>query len=281
MWMELEIQKKFMGELKRFFLDMSLTKSPQEIDIMRAGGLILSQALKAAVDLVRPGAVLKDIDAVAEASMRAAGAIPSFKGYQTSPSDTPFPSTVCLSVNEEIVHGLGNRDRVLVEGDVLGLDIGCWYKGLCTDMAVSVYVGNHPPEKILKFLAITKEALMAGVAAAHVGGDVKDISRAIEAVVTPHKYGNVRALVGHGVGHAVHENPHVPNFVSANYPSLEIVDGMTLALEPMFGLGGDYRVDTAPDGWAIVMHDGSIGSHFEVTIAITKEGTEILTPLPL
>ena len=260
---------------------MSLTKTPHEIELMREGGHILSRALKAAVDLVRPGITLKEIDAVAEASMRAEGATPSFKGYKSSPSDTPFPSTICLSVNEEIVHGLGNRDRILVEGDVLGLDIGCWFKGLCTDMAVSVYVGKNPPDKIKKLLSVTKEALMAGVLVAHVGGDIKDISRAIESVVTPHKYGNVRALVGHGVGHAVHETPHVPNFVSSKFPSVKIVEGMTLALEPMFGLDGDYHIDTAPDGWAIVMKDGSIGSHFEVTIAITKEGTEILTPLPV
>jgi len=260
---------------------MSLIKTPKEIDAMREGGHILSRALKAAVDLVRPGIMLKEIDAAAEASMRAEGATPSFLNYKSSPSDTPFPSTVCLSVNEEIVHGLGNRDRVLLEGDVLGLDIGCWYKGLCTDMAASVYVGKNPPPEIVKLLNVTKEALMAGVAAAHVGGDVRDISAAIDKVVTPHKYGNVRALVGHGVGHAVHENPHVPNFVAPHYPSVKLKDGMTLALEPMFGMGGDYRVDTADDGWAVVMHDGSIGSHFEVTIAITKEGTEILTPLPV
>lgn len=260
---------------------MSLTKSKLEIDAMREGGHILSRALKAAVDSVRPGITLREVNAIGEASMRAEGATPSFLHYKTSPSDTPFPSTICLSVNEEIVHGLGNRERVLLEGDVLGLDIGCWYKGLCTDMAVSVYVGKNPPEKIKKLLAVTKESLLAGVAAAHVGGDVKDISAAIEKVITPHKYGNVRALVGHGVGHAVHENPHVPNFVAPNYPSVKIKDGMCLALEPMIGLGGDYHVDTADDGWAIVMADGSIGSHFEVTIAITKEGTEILTPLPL
>lgn len=260
---------------------MSLVKTPEEIQNMREGGAILSRALKAAVDLVRPGITLKEIDAAAEASMRAEGAEPSFLNYKTDPSDTPFPSTVCLSVNEEIVHGLGNRERVLKEGDVLGLDIGCWYKGLCTDMAASVYVGKNPPEKITKLLNVTREALMAGVKAARVGGDVRDISAAIDHVVTPHKYGNVRALVGHGVGHAVHENPHVPNFISSHYPSVKLVDGMCLALEPMFGMGGDYRVDTAPDGWAIVMHDGSIGSHFEVTIAITKNGTEILTPLPV
>ena len=260
---------------------MSLKKTPKEIDAMREGGHILSRALKAAVDSVRPGIMLCEIDAIGEASMRSEGAIPSFKGYKSSPSDTPFPSTICLSVNEEIVHGLGDRKRVLKEGDVLGLDIGCWYKGLCTDMAVSVYVGKNPPAEIQKLLSVTKEALLAGVAAAHVGGYIKDISQAIEDVVTPHKYGNVRALVGHGVGHAVHENPHVPNFVAPHYPSVKIIDGMCLALEPMFGLGGDYHIDTASDGWAIVMADKSIGSHFEVTIALTKAGTEILTPLPV
>ena len=260
---------------------MSLTKTPKEIDIMREGGHILSRALKAAVDSVRPGITLFEIDAIGEASMRAEGATPSFLHYKTSPSDTPFPSTICLSVNEEIVHGLGDRKRVLKEGDVLGLDIGCWYKGLCTDMAMSVYVGKNPPAEIQKLLSVTKEALLAGVAAAHVGGYVKDISHAIEDVVTPHGYGNVRALVGHGVGHAVHENPHVPNYVAPHYPSVKIVDGMCLALEPMFGLGGDYHIDTAPDGWAIIMADKSIGSHFEVTIAITKSGVEILTPLPV
>ena len=260
---------------------MALTKTPKEIDAMREGGHILSRALKAAIDAVRPGITLKEIDAIGEASMRSEGATPSFKGYKSDPSDTPFPSTICLSVNEEVVHGLGNRNRVLVEGDVLGLDIGCWYKGLCTDMAASVYVGSNPPAEIAKLLSVTKESLLAGVAAAHVGGYVKDISKAIEDVVTPHKYGNVRALVGHGVGHEVHENPHVPNYVAPHYPSVKLVDGMCLALEPMLGLGGDYHVDTAEDGWAILMRDGSIGSHFEVTIAITNEGVEILTPLPI
>lgn len=258
---------------------MALMKTPQEIDVMREGGHILSRALKAAVDSVRPGMTLREIDAIGEASMRAEGATPSFLHYKTSPTDTPFPSTICLSVNEEVVHGLGNRDRVLVEGDVLGLDIGCWFKGLCTDMAVSVYVGENPPPVIAKLLSVTKEALLAGVLAAHVGGTIKDVSQAIEDVAKPHGYGIVRALVGHGVGHEVHEPPHVPNFVSVQYAPVKILDGMCLALEPMFGLGGDYHVETAKDGWAIVMADGSIGAHFEVTIAVTNEGTEILTPL--
>ncbi len=259
---------------------MAFVKTTEEIDKMREGGLILSNALKAAVEKVAVGVSLKDLDIAAEKYMINAGAKPSFKNYQSSPSDTPFPSTVCISVNEEIVHGLGNRDRLLKEGDVVGLDIGCWYKGLCTDMAVSVIVGEGSDE-IKKFLDVTKGSLMKGVNAAKVGGSVKDISRAIEEFVKPHGYSIVRALVGHGVGHKVHEAPHVPNFVADHYDEIEILDGMCLALEPMLGLGKDHHVVTAKDGWAVSMKDGSIGGHFEVTIAITKHGVEILTPLPV
>lgn len=260
---------------------MSLTKTPDEIAIMREGGQILSEALSVAVSAVKPGITLCEIDAVGEARMRELGAMPSFKGYKASPKDTPFPSAFCLSVNEEIVHGLGNRVRELIEGDVLGLDVGCWFNGLCTDMAVSIYVGKKPSSQIAQLLSITKKALLNGVAAAHVGGEIKDISQAIEECAKPYGYGIVHALVGHGVGHEVHELPHIPNFVSSQYGRVKILDGMCLALEPMFGLGGDYHIDTAPDGWAIVMHDGSIGAHFEVTIAVTKNGIEILTPLPV
>jgi methionyl aminopeptidase len=147
-------------------------------------------------------------------------------------------------------------------------------------MAVTVPVGEIG-EDVKKLLQVTRESLMKGVEAAKVGGSIKDISRAVEGHVKPHGYGIVRALVGHGVGHAVHETPHVPNFVSERYPETPIEAGMCLALEPMLGMGGDYRVDTAEDGWSIVMADGSLGAHFEVSIAITENGTEILTPLPV
>lgn len=259
---------------------MAFKKTTEEIDKMREGGFILSAALKVAVQKVAPGISLKEIDLVAEKSMLDAGATPSFKGYKARPSDTPFPSTVCISVNEEIVHGLGNRDRVLKEGDVVGLDIGCWFNGLCTDMAVTVVAGKAD-KKITKFLEVTKGSLMAGVKAAKVGGSIKDVSKAIEGFVKPHGYSIVRVLVGHGVGHEVHESPHVPNFVSSGYEDVKIIDGMCLALEPMLGLGNDERVVTGEDGWAVSMKDGSIGGHFEVTIAITNKGTEILTPLPV
>jgi methionyl aminopeptidase len=259
---------------------MALIKTPEEIESMRKGGALLSRALGAAVEAVRPGVTLRELDEIAENVILEGGGKPSFKGYQPSPDDTPFPSTVCASVNSEIVHGLGNRDLELKEGDIIGLDIGCWVEGLCTDMAVTVPVGEVSDD-IKKLLQVTRESLMKGVEAAKAGNTIKDISRAVEAHVKPHGYGIVRALVGHGVGHAVHETPHVPNFVSERYPEIPIEAGMCLALEPMLGMGGDHRVDTAKDGWSIVMSDGSLGAHFEVSIAIGADKTEILTPLPV
>ncbi|NQV90678.1 type I methionyl aminopeptidase [Candidatus Uhrbacteria bacterium] len=260
---------------------MALTKTDKEIDSMRRGGALLSRALRATVEAVTPGIMIKELDAIGEGVIREGGGTPSFKGYKGNPEDSPFPSTICISVNQEVVHGLGDRTYKLQEGDVVGLDIGCWFEGLCTDMAVTVPVGEVTPEA-RQLMDVTKASLLAGVAAAKVGGEIKDISRAIETYVTPYGYGIVRSLVGHGVGHAVHESPHVPNYVSERYPHVEILDKMCLALEPMLGMGGDYHVDTADDGWAILMSDGSTSAHFEVTIAITKEGgAEILTPLPV
>lgn len=258
---------------------MALTKTHSEQEKMRAGGALLSRALASAVAAVRPGVPIRDLDAIAEKTIRDGGGTPSFLGYKTAPEDTPFPSTLCISVNEEVVHGPGNRPMVLNEGDIVGLDIGCWYQGLCTDMAVTVPVGKVS-EQAIELMRVTRESLLAGVAAAKVGGSIRDISTAIEAHVKPYGYGIVRSLVGHGVGHKVHEAPHVPNFVDKHYPHVEILDGMCLALEPMIALG-DWRVKTAKDGWTIVTSDGSLSAHFEVTIACTKAGTEILTPLPV
>ncbi|MBI5369578.1 type I methionyl aminopeptidase [Candidatus Uhrbacteria bacterium] len=259
---------------------MALIKTPDEISAMREGGHLLSRALKAAMDAVTVGATIAQVNVAGEQVILDGGGTPSFKGYRSHPEDMPFPSTLCISVNEEIVHGLGNRDTALKEGDIVGLDIGCWYKGLCTDMATTVAVGKADPEHA-KLMEVTRASLLEGVKAARVGGTIKDISAAIESSVKPYGYGIVRALVGHGVGHAVHESPHVPNFVSDQYPRVEIQDGMCLALEPMLGLGGRHEVETGEDGWCIVMKDRSVGAHFEVTIAVTKAGVEILTPLPV
>ena len=258
---------------------MSLIKTTTEIEKMRRGGILLSSALKAAVEHVAPGVELYKIDSVAERVIIEGGGRPSFKGFKSSSKDKPFPSTTCISINEEVVHGLGNRKIKLKEGDIVGIDIGCWFEGLCTDMAISVGVGKVSPESA-KLLCVTRKSLMAGVSAARLGGTVRDISEAIETTVKPHGYGIVHALVGHGVGHDIHEEPEVPNFVSGQYPSVIIQDGMCLALEPMI-TKGCWEVETGDDGWSVVTLDRSLSAHFEVTIVVTKDGTEILTPLPV
>lgn len=256
---------------------MALIKTVDEIQAMREGGALLSRALQAAVDAVRPGVTMRELDEIATRVIEEGGGRPSFKGYKGG-SKTPFPSTVCISVNDEVVHGVGTRDVVLEEGDIVGLDIGCWYKELCTDMAVTVPVGTVSKER-MDLMRATRDAMMAGVQAAKMGGTVRDVSEAIEGSVNEKKYGIVRALVGHGVGHAIHESPHVPNYVSDAFPKVALKEGMCLAIEPMLTLGTD-EIETADDGWTIVTADKSDAAHFELTIAILPDGPEILTPPP-
>ncbi len=256
---------------------MALIKTPAEIQAMREGGAILSRALQAAVDAVKPGVTMKELDDIATKVIEDAGGVPSFKGY-TSGGGTPFPTTMCISRNDEVVHGLGNREIALEEGDIVGLDIGCWYKDLCTDMAVTVPVGKIKEEHRILLLT-TRDAMMAGVDQAIVGKSVRDISAAIEAATDKKKYGIVKSLVGHGVGHAVHEAPNVPNYVNKRFPNVELKPGMCLAIEPMLTLG-DEEVGTGSDGWTIVTLDKSWAAHFEVTVALLESGPEILTPQP-
>jgi len=244
---------------------------------MRQGGALLSRALQAAVDAAKPGVTMRALDEIATKVIEDGGGTPSFKGYKGG-GDIPFPSTVCISRNEEIVHGVGSRDILLEEGDIVGLDIGCWYEGLCTDMAVTVPIGNITKER-LALLRATRDSMYAGVDAALAGKMIADISGAVEDAVDTKKYGIVEALVGHGVGHQVHEKPHVPNFRSDKFPSVNIKENMCLAIEPMLTLG-THEIETADDGWTITTTDGSDAAHFEVTIAITADGPEILTPQP-
>jgi methionyl aminopeptidase len=255
---------------------MSLIKTQKEIDAMREGGVLLSRALQKAVDAAKPGVTMRMLDTIIEDEIVAGGGKPSFKGYKGG-GKIPFPSTSCISVNNEVVHGLGTRDIALKEGDIVGIDIGCWYKDLCTDMAVTVPVGKISKERKI-LLGITRDAMYAGVEAALVGKTTHDMARAIEDTV-PEDYGIVKSLVGHGVGHAVHESPHVPNFVSKSFSRVELKAGMCLAVEPMVTLGTD-DVYVSPDGWTIVTADGTDAAHFEVTIALTEKGPEILTPQP-
>ncbi|MFA6131841.1 MAG: type I methionyl aminopeptidase [Patescibacteria group bacterium] len=257
---------------------MSLIKSDEDIKAMREGGKILSRALAAAAKAVRPGIFISELEEIAEKSLRADGAVPSFKGYRGSRNEPAFPTTLCISIGPEVVHGIANRKIKLKEGDIVSLDIGCEYQGRFTDMAVTVPVGKISVEDE-ELMRVTREALFAGVAAAKPKGDVRDISAAVEKHVKPHGFGIVTALVGHGVGHAVHEAPNVPNYTYPRQPSVPLKPGMCLAIEPMITMGNS-EVQTADDGWTAITVDNSIAAHFEVTIVITKNGHEILTPLP-
>lgn len=256
---------------------MALTKKPAEVDAMRRGGALLSRALQAAVDAVRPGVTMRQLDDIATKVIEDGGGRPSFKGY-TGGGTTPFPTTMCISVNNEIVHGLGNRDIVLREGDIVGMDIGLWLEDLCTDMAVTVPVGTVSKER-MALMRATRESMEAGVANAIVGGTVMDIAGGIEDAVNKKKYGIVKSLVGHGVGHKVHEAPHVPNYRSKHFTPVALVPNMCLAIEPMLTTGS-ADIITAEDGWTIETADGSDAAHFEVTIVIAKDGPEIITPQP-
>lgn len=256
---------------------MSLIKTDDEIQKMREGGALLSRALQAAVDAAKPGVTMRELDEIAERVIREGGGEPSFKGYKGG-GTVPFPSTLCISRNDEIVHGIGSRDDVLEEGDIVGLDIGLWLHGLCTDMAVTVPIGTISKER-LALLRTTRDSMYAGVDAAVVGNDVLDIGVAVEDAIDTKKYGIIRSLVGHGVGHAVHEDPFVPNYRTKKFPRQTIVKNMCLAIEPMLTTGGEDIV-TLDDGWTIATDDGSDAGHFEVTIAITENGPEILTPQP-
>ena len=253
-----------------------MIKTPEEIAIMKEGGAILSRALGAAARGVHAGASTIEIDRLARESMEREGAKPSFLGYRISPNDPAFASTLCISINEEIVHGPATPERTIQDGDVVGLDIGCWYKGLCTDMAMTIMVG-HVSDDVAGLVEDTRRSLEAGIEVIEPGKFISDISGAIEDVLKPKGYGIVRDLVGHGVGHAVHEEPQVPNFRDKRASRVELTPGLVLAIEPMVNLG-DWHVDMKDDGWTIVSEDGSISAHWEVTVAVTEDGYELITP---
>ncbi|MBP9864148.1 type I methionyl aminopeptidase [Patescibacteria group bacterium] len=256
---------------------MSLIKSPEEIEKLKRGGAILSRALVAAMKVCVAGATTVEIDRVARETMEAEGAKPSFLGYRISMNDPAYPGTICISINDEVVHGLATPSRTIKNGDVVGLDIGCWFEGLATDMASTVMVGDVSQE-VKDLCAATKQSLRQGLSVIKSGALVSEISAAVEDALKP-KYGIVRDLVGHGVGHAVHEEPQIPNFRDARAPKIKLQTGMVLAIEPMVTMG-DWRVAMKDDGWTIVTRDHSTAAHEEVTIAVTDDGYELITPWP-
>ena len=257
---------------------MIILKTAEEIEKIREGGVILSRILTELVANAKPGITTGELDALAETRMREAGGEPSFKGYRTDPDVRPFPTSESTSINDEVVHAPASPSRVVEDGDILKLDIGLRYKGLCTDMAVTVPVGEVSKEA-LELIRVTKGSMLAGIAKAMPGNWVSDIGKAVDKMVRRNGYTTVKDLTGHGVGHHVHEDPRIPNYFDPELDPVKIEPGMVLAIEPMVNMGED-EVRMRRDGWTVVTEDGSLSAHYEVTIAVTKEGMEIMTPIP-
>lgn len=244
-------------------------KSPREIESMRRAGWVVAKALDSMVKAIRPGMTTQDLDDIASAEIRAQGAKPSFLGY------LGFPRTVCVSVNEEIVHGIPGK-RVLREGDIVTMDCGAIVEGFHGDSAVTVGVGEISSE-CQELMDVTREALNLGIAAARHGARVGDIGWAVQSFVEGKGYSIVREYVGHGIGRNLHEEPQVPNFGTPGSGTL-LRKGMAIAIEPMVNVGG-WRTKVLGDNWTVVTSDGSLSAHFEKTLLITEGDAEVLTQL--
>jgi len=249
-------------------------KSAQELKSLRESGKCLRTVLATVIQAVQPGISTKELDTIAEREIRAAGGIPIFKGYG-SEWGKPFPASLCTSLNQEVVHGIPSEKRVLREGDLVKLDIGLRFEGMVTDMARTVAVGSVSAEAE-RLLRITRESLDFGIENIRAGAHLSDYARAVQGHAERNGYAVVRDLVGHGVGHELHEDPQVPNYFHAGIRDFAFTKGMVLALEPMINAGG-LQVRIAPDGWTFVTNDGKLSAHFEDTIIVTESGTEIVT----
>lgn len=248
---------------------MSVTiKSPREIELMRESNRILAEVHDALSKIIEPGISTKDIDTEGERLIRSYGCIPNFLNYNG------YPASICVSVNEEVVHGIPNKKHKLKEGDIVSLDCGLIYKGYHSDAARTYGVGNISPEA-QKLIDVTKQSFFEGIKMAKAGNFLYDISAAIDDYVTPHGYGIIRDLVGHGIGTSLHEDPQIPNFRQKRH-GIKLEPGMTLAVEPMIAMGG-WEVDWLDDDWTVVTRDRSIAAHYENTILITEGEPEILS----
>lgn len=245
-------------------------KSRHEIGLIRSAARINAEAHMTVRDAIKPGISTQELDDIAEAFIRKAGGLPTFKGLYG------FPATLCISVNDEVVHGIPNAERILQDGDVVSVDCGTTYRAMVSDSAVTWPVGTVKPE-VLQLLKATEEALLAGIAQMVPGNHLEDLSGAIEDVCLKYGYGLVRNYGGHGVGRKPHEAPFIHNYRTGERgPRFE--EGNVLAIEPMFNLGGD-DVYTAEDDWTVLTKDHLPSAHFEHTVVVTKGEPEILTLL--
>ena len=253
-------------------------KTPEDIAKMKRGGEILSRTLASVMQACVPGVTTTELDKLARESFAAAGGKPSFLHYQIHKSDPPYPSAICISINDEVVHGPATPERVIADGDLVGLDVGLWYEEMATDMAATVCVGNASSEA-RELSRHTRESLKRALAVVRDGGWIHELGAAIEDYLKPKGYGIIRDMVGHGVGFAVHEEPQIPHFREPRLPPIKMKTGMCLAIEPMV-TNGDWRIRQKNDGWTIVTSDGSLAAHWEVTVVVTKSGFELITPWP-
>jgi methionyl aminopeptidase len=243
-------------------------RSAAELDRMREAGRLVGEILAQLSAMVAPGVTTADLDEVAERRIRAAGAIPAFKGYHG------YPATICASVNEEVIHGIPSGRRVLNEGDVVSVDVGAMLDGYYGDSAVTLPVG-HVSEQAAMLLRVTEEALYKAIDKVKVGGRVSDIGHAVQQHVEAYGFSVVREFVGHGIGQRMHEEPQIPNYGEPGRGP-RLAEGMVLAIEPMVN-AGKPAVKVLADGWTAVTRDNSLSAHFEHTVAVTAAGPRILT----
>lgn len=249
---------------------MIVRKSPAEVELMARAGKVVADLHEILREEVAPGVSTAHLDAIAERFVRNRGAVPSFKGYRG------FPATLCTSVNHEIVHGIPSPDVVLRRGDLIKIDAGAIVEGYHGDSAVTWVVDEDGVEpSVLDLVERTRAGLWAGLVKAVAGNRLTDISAAVEAHALPHGYGVVREYVGHGIGRALHEDPHVPNYGRPGRGP-KLVAGLVLAVEPMFNLGS-RETEVLEDDWTVVTADGALSSHWEHTVAITEDGPWVLT----
>ncbi|HZE99152.1 MAG TPA: type I methionyl aminopeptidase [Planctomycetota bacterium] len=247
----------------------AIVKSDWEIDLMRKAGRIVGEGLKLLQEAVRPGISTAELDAIFEKHVIASGATPTFKGYRG------FPASLCVSINDEVVHGIPSRDRKLKDGDIVSLDAGATYRNYVGDSAVTVGVGKINP-KAQKLIEVTRESLDAAISVVAHGARLSEIGATIQEYAESRGFAVVKQYVGHGIGQKLHEEPQIPNYVMRPVDTFVLRAGHCIAIEPMLNEGTD-EVKTLSDGWTVVTKDRRLSAHFEHTIAVTKDGREVLT----
>ena len=247
---------------------MVVLKTAREISVMREACRISAGALKVAGEAVEPGITTAEIDEIAEKYILSKGGVPNFKNYEG------YPATACISINNEVIHGIPSRKRKIEQGDIVSIDLGAMFDGYHGDNAATFACGDISDEA-KRLINATREALYCGINAARAGGRIGDISNAVQSFVEAEGFSVVRDFVGHGIGTHLHEAPEVPNFGAKGH-GIRMLPGMTLAIEPMVN-AGNYGVKVLPDGWTVLTRDGSLSAHFEHTVLITSDGPLIMT----